>query len=537
MMQRKEDLLKESRERALEEVKALTVYGQDNPYERILEKANPEDDSWMEQYGLPVTEMERKMMRFWFQVPKEKLEAMGNVIAEAFLHGFISQSRDRRGRRRVRFFYQIGQEALAKETVRALKEKGLLPVITRPKGLSGESRKQEVHLSDEGLFEMECAAYGEAMRCFEKELKDTCGMIGIDQFGEEASYEAPSQGEDGFSEKERELSARLSAAKAGQEAEWIRPSEISFCKAAFPNMLVGDRFEQIFQDFYDLNMQRSEPFERYQQALIDGLDICEYVEMKGFGGNETDLRIHLGELRNPEKETKFLNCGGDLNIPYGEVFTTPRLGGTAGRLHVEEICLKGIFYHGLKIDFQDGRVTDADCLEGKKHVTENLLYPHENITMGEFAVGTNTRAYALAEKYGIGPRMPILLYEKMGPHIAIGDPCFARSEEAPIYNMFDQKEMVCRANEVTEMVCRADEVTEMVCRVNEAAERSCEKERVYYEKHIDITLPYHQVEYLRGIRPDGSMLYFIRKGRFVLEGTEGLNEGFSCFKERNEEKQ
>lgn len=152
-------------------------------------------------------------------------------------------------------------------------------------------------------------------------------------------------------------------------------------------------------------------------------------------------------------------------------------------------------------------------------------------------MGTNTRAYALAEKYGIGPRMPILLYEKMGPHIAIGDPCFARSEEAPIYNMYDQKEMVCRANEVTEMVCRADEVTEMVCRVNEAAERSCEKERVYYEKHIDITLPYHQVEYLRGIRPDGSMLYFIRKGRFVLEGTEGLNEGFSCFKERNEEKQ
>ena len=44
------------------------------------------------------------------------------------------------------------------------------------------------------------------------------------------------------------------------------------------------------------------------------------------------------------------------------------------------------------------------------------------------------------------------------------------------------------------------------------------------------------VEYLRGIRPDGSMLYFIRKGRFVLEGTEGLNEGFSWFKERNEEK-
>ena len=51
---------------------------------------------------------------------KNYLQAMGNTVANAFLHGFISQSRDRKDRKRVRFFYQIGQEALAKEVVLAL---------------------------------------------------------------------------------------------------------------------------------------------------------------------------------------------------------------------------------------------------------------------------------------------------------------------------------------------------------------------------------------------------------------------------------
>ena len=111
----KKKLLETSADRAQDFVKSLVRIGKDNPYEMILEKANPESEGWMEEYGLPVTDTDRKMMHFWFGLEEEKLQAMGNTIADAFLHGFISQSRDRRERKRVRFFFQIGQEALAKE--------------------------------------------------------------------------------------------------------------------------------------------------------------------------------------------------------------------------------------------------------------------------------------------------------------------------------------------------------------------------------------------------------------------------------------
>ena len=505
-------LLETATVREMDFVKSMVCIGEENPYETVLEKADNSTADWMEEYGLPVTETDKKMMRFWFGLEKEKLQAMGKSIADAFLHGFISQSRDRRERKRVRFFYQIGQEALAREVVKALKEKGLTPVITAPHTLHALNQWQADHqfdhsvVMDEELFQAEWKAYETAMYFYEKELKDTCGMIGIDQFGMESVIYTHGEHALQPDEGSRNWKTKLEQKKRDLESQWIRPSEISFCKVAFPNLLVGERFEEIFEDFFQMNVEESEPFEKLQQVLIDGLDTCDIAEIKGCNGNETDIRISLWPIKDPTKETKFLNCGGDLNIPYGEVFTTPKLAGTTGLYHVEEICLKGIFYHDLRLTFQDGWVVDANCREGKEYVMNRLLYPNEKITMGEFAVGSNTKAYAIAHKYQLGDRLPILIYEKMGPHIAIGDPCFARSEDAPIYNMYDHKEMVCRENEIT-------------------AERNT-KENIYFGNHVDITLPYHQVEYLRGIRKDGTIVSFIENGRFVLKGTEGLNIGF-----------
>lgn len=514
-------LLRTAEARALDWAKEMTRTGAENPYEAVLRKANADTDSWMEEYGLPVTALEREMMRFWFSLPPEKLKSMGNIIADALLHGFISQSRDRRGRSRVRFFYQLGQEALAREVVRAFRERGLQPVITAPHTLDTPSQYQVDHRFDryygldQELLAAEQSAYEKAMRGYEAELKDTCGMVGIEQFGIEPVILTPCPDALHLTQEMQALSAQLESWKAELEAEWIRPAEISFCKIAFPNRLVGERFEEIFQDFFAMNETVSEPYELVQQTLIDALDTCEYAEVKGYQGNETNITVSLWPLSQPDVQTKFLNCGGDLNIPYGEVFTTPRLAGTTGLWHVEEICLKGVFYHDLRLTFKDGWVIRADCREGAEYVRKNLLYPWDKLTMGEFAIGTNTSAYAIAQKYGIGSRLPILIYEKMGPHMAIGDPCFARSEDAAIYNMYDHKEMVCRENEVT-------------------GERK--QKNVYFGKHIDITLPYHQVEYLRGVRADGSKMEIIGYGRFVLAGTDALNEGL-CAVQKEEQGQ
>lgn len=71
-----------------------------------------------------------------------------------------------------------------------------------------------------------------------------------------------------------------------------------------------------------------------QQKLIDALDQGEYVTVTGRNGNCTDLTVALHPLEDPERQTDFENCLADVNIPLGEVFTSPKLEGTHGTLHV-----------------------------------------------------------------------------------------------------------------------------------------------------------------------------------------------------------
>ena len=137
------------------------------------------------------------------------------------------------------------------------------------------------------------------------------------------------------------------------------------------------------------------------------------------------MTVQLISLKDKSKETKFENCVADVNIPVGEVFTSPVLEGTKGTLHVSKVYLNGLQYKDLEFHFEDGRVTDYTCgnfaseEENKKYIYDNVLHNHESLPLGEFAIGTNTTAYVTAKKYGIEEKMPILIAEKTGPHFAV----------------------------------------------------------------------------------------------------------------------
>ena len=84
------------------------------------------------------------------------------------------------------------------------------------------------------------------------------------------------------------------------------------------------------------------------------------------------------ELANPEKETNFENCLADVNIPLGEVFTSPKLTGTNGVLHVSQVYLNELKYNDLEITFENGCIKDYTCKnfdteEENKKVEEGSL--------------------------------------------------------------------------------------------------------------------------------------------------------------------
>ena len=123
--------------------------------------------------------------------------------------------------------------------------------------------------------------------------------------------------------------------------------------------------------------------------------------------------------------------------------------------------------------------------------------------MGEFAIGTNTMAYVVSRKYDLGRKMPILIAEKTGPHIALGDTCYSYEEDVRVFNP-DGKEMIARENECSVL-------------------RKTDPKQAYFNCHTDITIPYEDIGRLVALTADRVEKPIIMDGRFVLEGTLELN--------------
>ena len=103
-------------------------------------------------------------------------------------------------------------------------------------------------------------------------------------------------------------------------------------------------------------------------------------------------------------------------------------------------------------------------------------------------------------------KLDSLIAEKMGPHFAMGDTCYAWAEDCPMYNP-DGKEVIARENEVS-------------------AKRKEDPSKAYFGCHTDITIPYRELQSVTVEKADGTMIPLIEQGRFVLPGTEELNEPF-----------
>jgi hypothetical protein len=114
----------------------------------------------------------------------------------------------------------------------------------------------------------------------------------------------------------------------------------------------------------------------------------------------------------------------------------------------------------------------------------------------------------MANKYDIVYKLPILIVEKMGPHFAIGDTCYSRSEDNVVYNP-NGKEIISRDNEIS-------------------LKRKTEPENAYFNCHTDITIPYDEIGSISAVYADGSEIKIIENARFVLDGCEELNKPFEA---------
>ena len=499
----------------------------------IIRRAELTDLRYLYAYGEYVGENELSMAKFLNSLPEETINTMADTYTEGYRIGFEVTGKDLSKKAAVDVRYQLGFERMMRRALENFDKMGLQPVIYRAAAsilynpsiykngfysVSPNRQYEFDHKDDKALFldKMYCSRKLEVMHtAFEKYKTEARGYAGpavVETFGEKDFAPVNKPEAVKMTDEQSTLMVEHRTQMGQLQRQYIIEEERSFTIIAYPVPEIGEKFEEIFAETVKINTLDYKKYQKIQQTIIDTLDTCEWVEIKGKGENETDLLIHLHTLTDAKTQTNFENCVADVNIPLGEVFTSPVLAGTGGMLHVSKVYLNGLQFCDLKLVFDCGQVIDYSCSnfeteeENRKYIEDNILFHHPKLAMGEFAIGTNTTAYVAAQKYNIADKLPILIAEKMGPHFAVGDTCYSWSEDTPVYNP-DGKEIIARDNEISEM--RKEDVS-----------------LAYYGCHTDITIPYDELGSIRTIDDEGDMISIIEDGRFVLPGTEALNEPF-----------
>ncbi len=497
----------------------------------LLIKEDVTDSKILYFYGEYISENEKRMAAFLNSLPEKQLSAMADTYVEGYIRGFSVMGLSFEKKNIVSIRYPIGFERMIQIAIKRLEQIGKeVTIHIRAISLAGRIQGRRGghssttpnpqydydHRFDDGLL-------------YDKKLKETAWnarKTALEQFKEKATLFAGPAVVQSFGEpeytpylkaqaiqrnvKQQELITKQQRDINILQREYINSEETSYTIIAYPIPSIGKDFEEIFKETVKINTLDNTLYQKIGQCLIDVLDCGEWVTIKGQNGNKTDLTIHLQSISDPERETKFENCTADVNIPVGEVFTSPVLKGTNGLLHVKKVYLMGLYYRDLSLVFKDGMIVSYDCKnfkskeENKTFLKENLMFGHITLPMGEFAIGTNTTAYAMAQKYQIQDKLPILIAEKTGPHFAIGDTCYKMSEDHKMYNP-NGKEMIARENECSAL-------------------RKTEIEKAYFNCHTDITIPYDEIGEIASVQKDNTKILIIQNGRFVLPEVEVLNE-------------
>ncbi len=499
-------------------------------FTRIIMDSDLDDLRYLYRYGAYITENELGTAEFLNGMSQEEIQSMASTYTEGYRIGFQVTGKDLSKKKFVDLRYPIGFERMVRAAIQNFGKMGLLPVAMRGGEFSFQERGARAlsvgsvapnrqylydHKADKAAYWDKALVerWLEALRTAYEGRKEEAALYSghavIETFGEEGFEPKANPYAYQFTEKQQKLNVYYANTSSEISNCYVRKDEYSFTIIAYPIPAIGKQYKEIFAKTVEVNTLDYKLYQGMQQKIIDVLDQGVAVRITEKGENRTDLTVSLRPLGDPQKETLFENCVADVNIPVGEVFTSPKLKGTNGRLHVTQVYLKGLKYLDLEVDFQDGMISRYSCRnfsteeENQAFLKENLLKHHDTLPMGEFAIGTNTTAYRMGIDYKIQDKLPILIAEKTGPHFAVGDTCYSWAEDVAVFNP-DGKEIVARDNEVS--LLRKEDVG-----------------KAYFNCHTDITIPYDELGSITVLMQDGSAVDVIRDGKFVVPGTERLN--------------
>ncbi len=147
----------------------------------------------------------------------------------------------------------------------------------------------------------------------------------------------------------------------------------------------GLGLEEYWQQIIDACFLDSEdPLARWREigerldSTRERLNALE-IERVHVTGEDVDLRVQVGEAR------RWLG-GRGRNIPSFEIFTSPDWRGTEGWIHCDQPLYRyGNLVRGIRLKFEDGRVTEASADENER-VLKEMIATEGADRIGEFSL-------------------------------------------------------------------------------------------------------------------------------------------------------
>src|SRR5438270_8206991 len=153
-----------------------------------------------------------------------------------------------------------------------------------------------------------------------------------------------------------------------------------------------EAFEDFYFDVCTLDYRKLQPGMKALQHLMEKTD-CVHVQ-----GPDTDLRFSI-------KGIPAIICGGDRNIPDGEVFSCPVKDSVEGHVTFNAPSIyQGTSFDGIRLDFRQGKVVKAVSNQTEK-LNKILDSDAGARYIGEFSLGFNRRV--------LHPMRDILFDEKI----------------------------------------------------------------------------------------------------------------------------
>ncbi|MGC1323586.1 MAG: aminopeptidase [Candidatus Udaeobacter sp.] len=141
-----------------------------------------------------------------------------------------------------------------------------------------------------------------------------------------------------------------------------------------------EAFEDFFFDVCTLDYRRLQPGMKALKGLMEQTD---RVQIKG---PDTDLNFSI-------KGIPAVICGGDRNIPDGEVFTAPVKDSVEGQLTFNAPSIyQGTAFDGVRLNFKRGKIVEASSNETEK-LNKILDSDPGARYIGEFSLGFNPRVF------------------------------------------------------------------------------------------------------------------------------------------------